>query len=154
MYRKICVALDDSLTSLHVFQAALKLAQTSHRSLLVVHVVNAANLLRMGIGVGDEEKLYAEVQRIGCAQVLKAVSGIDLGGITMAIKILPSFGDDIVALLLKTVMDEHCQVVAMGTKGVTGLRSLLVGSVAEGVLRKSPVPVLLVRDVHNEDVLN
>ena len=33
----------------------------------------------------------------------------------------------------------------MGTHGFSGLLHLLLGSVAEGVVRKSPVPVLLVR---------
>jgi nucleotide-binding universal stress UspA family protein len=33
----------------------------------------------------------------------------------------------------------------VGATGVTGLRHLLLGSVAEGALNASPVPVLIVR---------
>ena len=36
-------------------------------------------------------------------------------------------------------------VIVMGTHGRTGLRYMLIGSVAEQVVRKAPCPVLTVR---------
>jgi nucleotide-binding universal stress UspA family protein len=39
-----------------------------------------------------------------------------------------------------------CDLIVMGSHGRTGLRRLFIGSVAEGVLREAPVPVLIVRD--------
>lgn len=41
----------------------------------------------------------------------------------------------------------HVDMIAMATHGRAGISRLLVGSVAERVLRTSPVPVLLVRPV-------
>jgi nucleotide-binding universal stress UspA family protein len=41
--------------------------------------------------------------------------------------------------------DHHADVIIMGTHGRTGLRHLMVGSVAERVVRSSKVPVLTVR---------
>lgn len=40
---------------------------------------------------------------------------------------------------------EHVDLVAMATHGRTGIMRLLLGSVAEGVLRSISVPVLLIR---------
>lgn len=40
---------------------------------------------------------------------------------------------------------EHADMIALGTHGRRGLSRLLVGSVAEAVMRKSSVPVLTVR---------
>jgi nucleotide-binding universal stress UspA family protein len=37
------------------------------------------------------------------------------------------------------------ELIIMGTHGYTGLKKLLMGSVASGVLNTSPVPVLLIR---------
>ena len=41
--------------------------------------------------------------------------------------------------------EEGCDVVVMGTHGRTGVDRLILGSVAERVVRSSPVPVLTVR---------
>jgi nucleotide-binding universal stress UspA family protein len=37
---------------------------------------------------------------------------------------------------------ERCDLIVMGTHGRTGIRRLLMGSVAEGVVRKATCPVL------------
>ena len=47
--------------------------------------------------------------------------------------------------LLATVSNVGADLLVVGAKGVTGLRHLLLGSVAEGALNRSPVPVLVVR---------
>ena len=39
----------------------------------------------------------------------------------------------------------HCDLIVMGTHGRSGLGRVLMGSVAEAVLRKAPCPVLTVR---------
>ncbi|MFB6223346.1 MAG: universal stress protein [Haloarcula sp.] len=47
--------------------------------------------------------------------------------------------------IINYVEQEPVDVVVMGTHGRTGLDHYLIGSVAETVVRKSPVPVLTVR---------
>jgi nucleotide-binding universal stress UspA family protein len=52
---------------------------------------------------------------------------------------------DAVAEILDLAHSSHCDLIVMGTHGRTGLSRLLMGSVAEQVLRKAPCPVLTVR---------
>lgn len=47
--------------------------------------------------------------------------------------------------LLATAFNVGADLVVVGAKGVTGHRHLSLGSVAEGALNRSPVPVLVVR---------
>lgn len=54
------------------------------------------------------------------------------------------FGDP-VEEIVRFVADEGVDLVAMATHGRTGLRRLVLGSVADGVLHRLQVPVLLVR---------
>jgi len=63
-----------------------------------------------------------------------------------------------VGVILDVVDDWKATMIAMATHGTTGLKRVLLGSVAEAVLRKSPVPVLVLRpfwsadDAPSEDV--
>jgi nucleotide-binding universal stress UspA family protein len=47
--------------------------------------------------------------------------------------------------ILETAKRHHVDLIIMGTHGRTGLPHVLVGSVAEKVLRLAPCPVLVVR---------
>jgi nucleotide-binding universal stress UspA family protein len=47
--------------------------------------------------------------------------------------------------ILDLARKRKCDLIVMGTHGRTGLMSLLMGSVAEQVLRQAPCPVVIVR---------
>ena len=47
--------------------------------------------------------------------------------------------------LLDTVDSADAELLVVGTRGASGVRYLLLGSVAEGALNRCPVPVLVVR---------
>jgi len=53
------------------------------------------------------------------------------------------FGDPALEIL-KTIEKEGIDLVVMGTHGFKGLEHVFFGSVAENVVKKSPVPVLII----------
>ncbi len=49
------------------------------------------------------------------------------------------------AVILSVARETNCQMIVMGTHGRSGLSRLLMGSVAEEVVRKAPCPVLTLK---------
>jgi nucleotide-binding universal stress UspA family protein len=47
--------------------------------------------------------------------------------------------------LLDVVAKEHANLLVVGARSTTGVRHLLLGSVAEGALNRCPVPVVVAR---------
>src|SRR5262249_33247405 len=52
---------------------------------------------------------------------------------------------DAAAEILRVARETNCDLVVMGTHGRKGLGRLLMGSVAEQVVRKAPCPVLTLK---------
>jgi nucleotide-binding universal stress UspA family protein len=46
---------------------------------------------------------------------------------------------------LETAQDEGCDLIVMGSHGRTGVKALILGSVAQKVLTYAKVPVLIVK---------
>jgi nucleotide-binding universal stress UspA family protein len=93
--------------------------------------------------------IEAEVTRINQARVARAHADLDSATerltaagwqVTRILGETPPLGG-----LLHAVTTTRADLLAVGAKGATGLRHLLLGSVAEGALNHSPVPVLIAR---------
>jgi nucleotide-binding universal stress UspA family protein len=68
-----------------------------------------------------------------------------LGGAPVAITPMVRAGADPAHELVVAAQTCGADQIAMATHGRTGLRHVVLGSVAEAVVRQSPIPVLLVR---------
>jgi nucleotide-binding universal stress UspA family protein len=54
--------------------------------------------------------------------------------------------DQVASAILEESQSERCDMIALSTAGRSGLRRLMIGSVADKVLRRAEVPLLLHRD--------
>jgi nucleotide-binding universal stress UspA family protein len=55
--------------------------------------------------------------------------------------------------IVRAARQEESDLIVMGTRGRTGLKRMLFGSVAEKVARKAPCPVLIVKRPEREFVI-
>jgi universal stress protein A len=143
MFKKILVPVDFSQYGDEILRYAREMAQKFDASIDLIHVVPnmdyftpyesfmaAENIVAIQKGVeGEVEKDLDEV-------------ATKLPGITVK-KVIRN-GVAFVEIL-DYVRSEGIDLIIMGTRGRGGLEHIIIGSVAEKVLRKSPCPVLAIR---------
>lgn len=126
MTRKILTALDGSRTSESILP---------YLELLLRNEDADVTLARATMGDGLKEKQEVRSYLKGVATELEAKGAcID----TAILEGAPA------GALVKHAMEGHYDLIVMCTRGKTGLKRLILGSVAEEVLKLSPVPVMVV----------
>ncbi|WP_262178651.1 universal stress protein [Haloarcula laminariae] len=139
MYDNILVPVDESAHAERGVDHAVLLAEAFDATvhlLTVVDVKAAAGPFSAGGIDGDYVERQMADQREALAE---REANMDVPVETSVGTGTPSEG------ILEYVEDNHIDLVVMGTHGRSGLRRYLTGSVAERVLRLSPVPVVTVR---------
>ena len=135
--RRILVALDGSRFSEEILGPALELATATDARLSLVEVVTRRTGLVGLLRPGDRSPETAERSlREVRGRIPEALGSVDVRVVEM--------GNAAAGIAAET-RREDVDLVAMATHGRGGLRRMLLGSVAESVVRRSHVPVLLYR---------
>lgn len=146
MYKHILVAVDGSDISDLALQEAIKLAGEMESRLRIVHVLDfaAPNWDTEFINVVE---ILEAMRKSGEAMLNKASSvarGVGITAETRLVKI-ESLGQRITEAIAAEADQWPADLVVLGTHGRSGFSRLLLGSVAEGVIRVATKPVLLIR---------
>lgn len=145
MYQSIFIPVDDSDSSNLALQEACKLAKEVGAKIRLVHVVDLAQFGWGGAEFLDATELQKSIKEAGVKVLEQAIEATRSLGVEPESKVLESWGDKIASVLLEDARQWGSDLIVMGTHGWSGVMHLLMGSVAEGVLKHSDVPVLLVR---------
>lgn len=145
MYRRILVPLDGSETASHAFDAALQLAADMAAELQPLYVIDVPTVAFDAPGFDPSiirDAFVEEGRRIAAA----ADERLKQHGVTGAARVVEasSPGEDVAHRILLVAADWHADLIVMGTHGRRGVRRLVLGSVAERVLRAATLPVLMV----------
>lgn len=135
----ILVPVDGSSPSLAALEHAIVLAEDTGASLDVLHVAAADEF-----GVGATSPLSTEARDdIDAALDAAVAHAIDLLGPRVERLDIPG---DPVRVIVETARAGGYDMIVLGTHGRIGRLHELLGSVAEGVVRNAPCPVLTVRE--------
>lgn len=144
-FHHILVPVDYSENSRDALQLAAALAERFQAALDIVHVwdrptyVSDAVLITQGSGQRPLGELIRENAERDMREFLATVTLPE--GVSCQERLLS--GNPATALLDAQKSGGH-DLIVMGTHGRTGLSHLLLGSVAEKLIRHAPVPVLTV----------
>jgi nucleotide-binding universal stress UspA family protein len=145
-FRKIMVAFDGSEDSVKASRLACSLAQKFGSQLIVVHVYSFA-LVAYG---GATPMPMPDVRPLEEASKAKALAILDRGldiakefGVAAQGKLIEA--PSIVQALVEYGTKEGVDLMVAGTRGMTGLKKLMMGSVSSGLVGHAKCPVLVVR---------
>ncbi len=146
MYKHILVAVDDSETSRLALHEAINLAKEQKAKLRIIHVADEQIVDYDGLGI-DFNGYVASIKEYGQTLLSKAAEmarelKIDFDTQLMELKTLQG---PVAQKIIEAVQAWPADLLVIGTHGRRGFNHLLLGSVAEGVMRIAPIPVLIIR---------
>ena len=149
MYKHMLVAVDGSDTSNLALQEAIKLAKEQQAALRIIHVVDetpAYMMVETPYLVADYQKAMREAgQKVlaTCAATARQ-AGIE---VDTKFAILEVMAQHICDAINEEAKRWPADLIVIGTHGRHGFNHLLLGSVAEGVIRLATKPVLVIRGI-------
>lgn len=144
MYQRILVPVDGSSTSNLALQEAIKLAKQVGARLELVHIYEDAVYL-VDENYFNYEELQKTIHDCGEKMLTAAEAMAQAAGIPVETRLIPSNNERIANILVEEAKRWQAELIVIGTHGHSGFSRLLLGSVAEGVVRIAPIPVLLIR---------
>ncbi len=139
----ILVALDGSDSSQKALELARDLAGKYEASLVLVNIVDLSKLIALaGYEAPYPAEAIAIMREDGKTSLDAAVAACAAKG-TFA---TPVVGEGDACDEILRIAEEHkADLICLGTHGRSGISRLVLGSVAEGVLRRAHVPALITR---------
>lgn len=145
MYQRILVAFDGSPVAGRALRDAIKLAREQHAQLRIVSVVDLGPVYWVpltGINVAEiEQAVIQQTQK----ELSDAVALARRHGLDAETTVRRTDGRRVTDEIVAEAKSWPADLIVLGTHGRGGIERLVLGSVAEGVARGAPVPVLLVR---------
>lgn len=136
---KIMVPLDGSELAERALHIVRELALTTRARVLVVRVVEPPSLLTLG------DRLEAEARVVREAEDYVSRIAEDLQAVDIQAETAIPYDSDVPGALLEQIRLKKPDLVVMSSHGRSGLGRWVYGSVAEALLARSPVPVIVVR---------
>lgn len=149
--RKILVPVDGSSASMKALQYAVRLAElgASNPELVVMHVVED---VKQGGAIGLQAKYgnvrlvegFKKARREAALKWLKQIEeAARKKGIQIKSEVLE--GDSKAEVIMDYASENAVDLIVVGSRGLTGFKRLLLGSVANAIVGNAPCPVMVVR---------
>jgi nucleotide-binding universal stress UspA family protein len=143
MFQRILCATDFSDTAETAWEVACELARVHRGQLTLVHVFGEMPVYTYAEVPGPSLHKVWEEQRQWVEQALgERVAAATARG--LAARGVVRTGSAAIEIT-DAASEENADLIVVGTHGRTGLNRLVIGSVAERVVRSAPAPVLTVK---------
>lgn len=141
MFRNILVPVDGSPPSDAAISLALQVAADESATVTFAHVLEVAKLVAMASPSSIDPSFAIDAAQTAAKEILDRAKGMASGSKVITSSVL--LEGDRVSELLALAQERKVDLIVVGSHGRGGISRALLGSVAEGILRSSPIPVLV-----------
>ena len=140
--QKILVPVDFSEHSAHALDEAIGLAKALGAKLTLLHCyqINVGGISPYGISIPDGWD--REVREAASRGLADWQGKADAAGVEAESRLSPQFPSEAIAACAEEI---GADLIVMGTRGLSGIKHVVLGSVAERTIRIAPCPVLTVK---------
>ena len=141
-YSRIVVAYDHSELSKKALKMAMDLAKQDQQiEVFVVMVMQPEKAIPYAYGLGVVAQLESQLEKANTVRVEIEQELKSLPNKTKALLLQGNPG----LMIVDFVKQNDADLVVMGSRGLSGLKELFLGSVSHYVVQKAPCPVLIVK---------
>jgi nucleotide-binding universal stress UspA family protein len=148
LYPHVLIATDFSPTAEHALAHGIALAQRFHSKVTIVHAFSIPLVSPAAGAVVPNEDVVLALSEAANKNLDALVARVREKGVEVEGMLRVGFPDDEV---LAAAEVRGTSLIVVGTHGRRGVRRLLLGSVAENIVRRAKVPVLVVRDTAHDE---
>ena len=139
MFERILLAVDESPYARQAIPAAIDIAKKSSGEVIVFHVREHASYS----GVEGSWELESKEKAHELVEAVKRE--IEAAGVTAKVEVRRRLAGRVPQAILDAADEHEADLVVMGSRGVSDLRGLLLGSTTHKVLQLTDRAVLVVR---------
>jgi nucleotide-binding universal stress UspA family protein len=139
LFNKILIATDGSKYTQGAIRKGIEIARLHKAKVYALYVIDTRALITSN-GMPAPENIYTILQdegRDAVQQVKDAAGGVDVEPVVLSGH--PS------SVIVKFAKEHGVDLIVTGTLGKSGIEELLLGSVADKVIRTATCPVLVVK---------
>lgn len=139
------VGLDFSECGQNALQRALRMA--AERQGAVIHIAHAVTREDLGAGskIEQQEEALEQLPRKIWRRVFESLDALGMGYEDVPVSLHVRLGNP-VDVIRQVAVDYEADLVIVGTHGRTGVKKLILGSVAETLARDGHFPVLIAHE--------
>ena len=144
MYKRILVAVDGSKTSNLALKEAIKLAKDQRAVLRLIHVVDETPVYMMAEVPYSIDAYQKAMREAGRKELAKCADRAKAARVRFDAKMVVTLTQSIGDVINKEAKRWSANLIVIGTHGRRGFNRLVLGSVAERVIRLAARPILII----------
>ena len=145
-FGKIVVAFDGSQDAEKAVRLAGSIASKYGSSVILVHVYPSPAMgfsAASGMPIPDYGKLEGAAKAAGQAVLSKGLQAAAQQGLKAKGELIEA--SSVVEAIVNFAANETADLIVVGTRGMTGFKQLIVGSVSSGLVSHAKCPVMVAR---------